>query len=142
MPAKSPPAKSSAASPAGEIDAFLATTEHPHKAEIVALRDIILGADAGISEGIKWNAPSYRTAADWFATTSLRARKGVQIVMHFGAKKRANFAPRAQIDDPEGLVEWLADDRGVVTFHDMDAVQTKKSAFAALIREWIPHVEK
>lgn len=140
MPAK--PTRAKPVAPATDkVDAFLATTEHPHRAEIAALREIILGADPGIEDGIKWNAPSYRTA-DWFATTHLRTKTGVQIILHFGAKKRANFAPRTQIADPESLVQWLADDRGAVTFRDMDDVQAKRSAFAALIREWIPHVAR
>ena len=124
-----------------EVGAFLAASDHPHRAEIAALREIILGANPAIADGIKWNAPSYRTE-DWFATTHLRAKTGVQMVMHFGAKKRANFSPRKQIADPESLVQWLADDRGTVTFRDMDDIHSKRSAFAALIREWIPHVAR
>jgi hypothetical protein len=44
------------------VDDFLATLDHPRKRQIVALRQIILGADPRISEGIKWNAPSFRTS--------------------------------------------------------------------------------
>ncbi len=36
----------------------MAGLEHPLKAEIEALRDIILRAHPGITELIKWNAPS------------------------------------------------------------------------------------
>lgn len=128
-----------AASGADEVDAFVAALDHPRKAEILALRRIILGADQRIGEGIKWNAPSYRTS-DWFATTHLRARDGVHVVMHFGAKKRADFAPRAAIDDPDSLLEWLAEDRAVAKFADMADIQAKRSAYAALVRQWIGHV--
>lgn len=134
---RSSPAKH-AATPDG-VDAFLAGLEHPHKAEILALRRIILGADAGIAEGIKWNAPSFRTS-DWFATTHLRAKRGVQIILHFGAKKRDGFAPRADVPDPESLLEWLADDRAGATFRDLADVEAKQAAFAELIRAWVRHV--
>jgi hypothetical protein len=124
--------------PAG-VDAFIDALDHPHEPEIQALRRIVLGADARIGEGIKWNAPSYRTT-DWFATTHLRAKPGVQIILHFGARKRADFTPRAAIADPESLLEWLGDDRASAKFRDMADVEAKQSAFAALIRQWIEHV--
>lgn len=122
-----------------EVDAFVAALEHPRKEEILALRRIILDADARIGEGIKWNAPSYRTS-DWFATTHLRAKEGVHIIMHFGAKKRTDFAPRTLIDDPESILEWLAEDRAVAKFSDMADIRAKQSAYASLIRQWIEHV--
>ncbi len=134
----SKPAKSAVSAP-DEVDAFLAALDHPRKAEILALRRIILAADARVGEGIKWNAPSYRTS-DWFATTHLRAKDGVHVIMHFGAKKRADFAPRAAIDDPESILEWLAEDRAVAKFADMADIQAKQSAFGALIRQWIEYV--
>ena len=131
--------RSAGASVPDDVDAFVAALDHPHEAEILALRRIILGADAGIFEGIKWNAPSYRTS-EWFATTRLRAKLGVQIILHFGAKKRDDFSPRAAIADPASLLEWLAEDRAVATFRDLADVEAKESAFAALIRQWIRHV--
>ncbi|MGB7815828.1 MAG: hypothetical protein WBL28_05710 [Methylotenera sp.] len=38
---------------------FMANLAHPLKAEIEAVRSIILAADANISECVKWNAPSF-----------------------------------------------------------------------------------
>ena len=66
------------------MDAFLASLDHPFLREILALREIILGADPSIVEGIKWNAPSFRTS-EYFATFHLRARDGVQLILHRGA---------------------------------------------------------
>jgi hypothetical protein len=48
-------------------------------------RQIILDADASIAEGIKWNAPSFYTS-EYFATIQLRAKDGVQVILHLGAK--------------------------------------------------------
>lgn len=125
--------------PTESVGAFLAALDHPRKAEILALRGIILGADARIAEGIKWNAPSFRTS-EWFATFHLRARDCVQVILHFGARVRDRSAARAAIADPDALLEWLADDRASAKFRDMAAVEAKQSAFAAVIREWIRHV--
>jgi hypothetical protein len=122
-----------------EVEAFLDALDHPHKAEILALRRIILGADPAIAQGIKWNAPSFRTS-EWFATFHLRARAGVQVILHFGAKVRDRSGARAAIADPESILAWLADDRASATFRDLADVQAKESAFTAVIREWIRHV--
>jgi hypothetical protein len=122
-----------------EVEAFLGALDHPHEAEILALRRIILGADPAIAEGIKWNAPSFRTS-EWFATFHLRARAGVQVILHFGARVRDKSGARAAIADPESILAWLADDRASASFRDLSDVQAKQSAFAAVIREWIRHV--
>lgn len=129
---------SNASTPA-EVDAFLAALDHPHKAEILALRQIILAADPRIAEGIKWNAPSFRTS-EWFATFHLRGRGGVQIILHFGARVRDKSGARAAIADPHSLLEWLADDRASAKFRDFGDVDAKRSAFAEIIRQWIEHV--
>lgn len=121
------------------VEAFLAALDHPHRAEILALRQAILAADPRIAEGIKWNAPSFRTS-EWFATFHLRAKGGVQVILHFGAKVRDRSAARAAIPDPESLLQWLGDDRASVKFRDGADVEAKRSAFAAVIRQWIEHV--
>lgn len=121
------------------VDAFLAALDHPRKAEIQALRQIILAADPRIGEGIKWNAPSFRTA-EWFATFHLRAKEGVQLILHFGAKVRDKSAARAAIADPHGLLQWLAPDRATLRFRDGDDVEARSSALTAVIRQWIEHV--
>jgi hypothetical protein len=132
------PGKRAAPAPA-DVDAFIAALDHPRKPEILALRQVILGAHPSIAEGIKWNAPSFRTS-EWFATFHLRARDGVQVILHLGAKKRADAAEVEEIADPEGLLEWLAADRAAVKFRDMADVEARGLAFAALIRRWIAHV--
>jgi hypothetical protein len=133
---KSPRKKSPAREPEG-VEAFLAALDHPFKQEVLALRRILLGADPGIAEGIKWNAPSFRTS-EWFATFQLRARDGVQVILHLGAKARRDA--QVVISDPAGLLEWLAADRASVKFWGMGDVEAKRAAFADVIRQWIRHV--
>ena len=118
------------------IDEFLAALEHPCKQEIMALRQLILKADPRITEEIKWNAPSFRTS-EHFATFQLRAKTGVQIVLHLGAKVRETATTGIAIADPAALLTWLAKDRASVTFHDLDEINAKRDAFTQLIRQWI-----
>jgi hypothetical protein len=130
---------SGSGSGSADVDAFLAALDHPFKQEILAIRRIILDADPTIAEGIKWNAPSFRTS-EWFATFHLRAKDGVRVILHLGAKKRADANPRASVTDPESLLEWLADDRASIRFSDVHEVNARGAALADLVREWIGEV--
>ncbi len=112
---------------------------HPRKDEVGAIRVAILGADSSIAEGIKWNAPSYRTT-DYFATTNLREKAGIGVILHLGTKVRETPQQALPIADPEGLLKWLAKDRAMVVFNDMQDLAAKKIAFVDLIRQWIAHV--
>jgi hypothetical protein len=118
------------------VDQFLAENNHPHKAAIQALRALILGVDPAIQEGIKWNAPSYRTS-DYFATTNLRDKRGVGIILHLGAKVRNETLA---IDDPAQLLTWLGTDRASVSFIDIDDVRLHAPAFQAILVQWISRV--
>ena len=46
------------------VNEFMSKFEHPFKAEIEAIRAIILKADSRITEGIKWNAPNFYYKGD------------------------------------------------------------------------------
>ena len=56
-----PLAHDTAAGTSAAVDKFISTLEHPSKAEIEAMRRLVLGAGASIAGGIKWKAPSFRT---------------------------------------------------------------------------------
>jgi hypothetical protein len=121
------------------VAAFLRDTKHPLKSTITAVREIVLGVSPEIREGIKWNAPSFRTT-DHFATFTLRAEDRVRLILHTGAKVKATAKAGVKVADPSGLIEWLAPDRGVVTFRDKADVSAKREAFEAVLREWIQWV--
>ena len=127
------------AATAPTVDAFLAALDHPRDREIRAVRAIVLAAAPQVTEGVKWNAPSFRTS-EWFATFQLRARDGVQLILHLGARVRETAATGIAVADPDGLLEWLAPDRATVRFRDLADVEAKRDALAALVRAWIAHV--
>lgn len=125
--------------PTNSVDAFLEAIDHPSKPEIVALRAIILGVDDRIGESVKWKAPSFYTT-EHFATFNLRAKEGVQVVLHLGATPRPDATVRASVTDPSKLLVWKSADRATVTFRDLSDVKTKRKAFADVVRQWIEHV--
>jgi len=105
----------------------------------VQLRAAVLAADPAIAEGVKWNAPSFRTG-EYFATMNLRAKVGVALVLHFGAKVRSVAAGPDSIEDPARLLKWLAKDRALVEFGSEADLQAKQAALQAVLRQWICHV--
>ena len=121
------------------VDDFMAKLDHPHKRDIETLRKLVLAVDPSIGEGVKWNAPSFRTT-EYFATTHLRAKAGIGVILHLGAKARALPKGGLAIDDPEGLLKWLGPDRAMVELGAGKDLAGKAAAFQAVLRQWIRHV--
>ncbi|MEY4828534.1 MAG: hypothetical protein RLZZ562_330 [Planctomycetota bacterium] len=134
-PIAAPAAAAPTSADSADVDAFLRDCDHPRVAEFEQVRKLILDASHSISEGIKWSAPSFRTE-EWFATLHVRDPQKVQVVFHLGAKK-SEGTQRVPVGAPEGMVEWLAPDRCMVTVED---VKRRGKALQAFVRAWILHV--
>jgi len=133
------PTHSTSADTTKAVDSFMADLEHPFKNEVSAIRNAILGVDPSVEEGIKWNAPSFRTT-EYFATTNLRVKTGVGLVLHLGAKTRELPADGVVIDDPENLLKWVGKDRALVEFRTAEEVKSKLPALQAVLRQWLKYL--
>lgn len=131
--------KPTAADTSAAVNQFMATLDHPFKAEIEALRLDMLAVDPSIAEGIKWNAPSWRTT-EYFATTHLRSKTGLGLILHLGAKTRELPEGGLVIADPAGLLKWLDKDRAQIEFTSAADFAAKRPALQTLIQRWIAHV--
>jgi len=119
-----------------EVTEFLIASKHPLRDEIDVVRRIIVDASPEIREGVKWNAPSFRTS-DWFATLNgPRATESIQLILHAGAKRK-DVEARGTIEDPAGLLKWLADDRCMVTFADGADARRRGAALQSIVRAWV-----
>ena len=108
------------------VDAYMAALDHPFKAEVQAVREIILGVHPGITEQVKWNAPSF-SYRGYLATFSLHRREYAMLIFHDGAI----------LNDQNGLLEGSYPDRRMVYFGSLDDVAAKRPRLEAAIREWI-----
>ena len=117
------------------VERYLAALVHPLKSEVETLRQIVLKADARISEGIKWNAPSFY-CGDWFATFDLRSMAWVQIVFHRGAKAKA---PKELpwLEDADGIIKWITNDRCVARFVSGADVSAKARGLTRVVAGWV-----
>lgn len=123
----------------GDVASFLRDLDHPLKKEIESVRRLVLGVSPAIREGIKWNAPSFRTDKEYFATFNLRAKDRVQLILHLGAKARPDLKA-FEVADPKGLMKWLGKDRALVTLGTGRNLASNRAAFEAILRAWIKHV--
>lgn len=116
------------------VDAWMAALEHPLKPVLARLREIVLAADPGVTEHIKWNAPSFCWHGDDRVTANVRPT-AVLLVFHRGVavKDAAGFS----FEDPAGLLKWAAKDRGTVSFASLEDVESRAEALADLVRRWM-----
>ena len=121
------------------VENFLSALDHPLKQEILALRKIILNLDPSIGEDIKWNVPSF-FIKEFFATFHLRGKDNVQVILHFGAKKRDDTIQEGVITDPDSLLVWLGKDRASIKFDNINEVIERQSAFEDILRQWIQFI--
>jgi len=119
-----------------EVDAYLATLEHPMAASVASLRDDFLALDPDLGEHIKWNAPSFVFDGDDRVTFRLHPKGLLQIVLHRGTKIRADAAD-FRFDDPSGLIVWPAQDRGVITLDDPTDAEAKRSVVLDIVKRWL-----
>jgi hypothetical protein len=85
---------------------------------------------------VKWNAPSVCYGGVDRATFRLQPGDRFQLILHRGAKVRADSAD-FRFTDPAGLPEWLTPDRAVVTFRDAADVEARQAAVVDLVNRWV-----
>lgn len=109
-----------------EVDEFMDKLDHPFKAEVQAVRDIIKSVNGDITERIKWAAPSF-SYKGYLATFNLWAKQHVHLVFHNGAI----------LSNESGLLEGDYPDRRMAYFYSMDDVEAKRPALEDAVREWV-----
>jgi hypothetical protein len=120
---------------AGDVDTFMADLQHPLKAGVEQLRAAILASNDAITEHVKWNAPSFCYAGVDRVTFLLQPGNRLQLVLHRGATKRNSEDFR--FEDTSGLLEWVAVDRAVVSFRDLDDVAARQAAVVDVVNRWV-----
>lgn len=117
-------------SPTEQIDAIIAGAADWRGAMLADLRAVIVSADSGVAEEVKWKKPSRpEGVAVW-------SRDGMLCVADLLKNAvRLTFPQGAQIKDPKKLFNTRLDSKTVraIDFHEGDAVG--KTALKAIIRE-------
>ena len=109
-----------------DVDAWLDNYENPQRQLVADVRAFILSLDPGISEAIKWQAPTFMYRGN-IASFFPKARKNVTLMFHQGAS----------IEDSTGLLEGDGEVSRVARFLDAQDFEAKKAALETVIRNWI-----
>lgn len=110
------------------VDAYMRDVDHPFKAEMQAVREIILGVSPKIAERIKWNAPSFYYREDLGAFNP-RATEYAHLILLFPGG--------GGMQDSSGLLEGNHKDRREAKFYSLDDVKSKRRALEKIVKGWI-----
>jgi hypothetical protein len=127
-----------------EVEAFMQKLEHPMKDVLQALREVILAADAGVGEHIKWNAPSFLYIGE-MAPFNPKEYKRYIIVSNFFKQDciRLVFPSGAKLNDTSGILEGdYADGRRIACFFSLADVEARRSDLQQLIKTWLSLLDK
>ena len=118
------------------VDELLGSSDHARVVEVQLLRRAILDGVPGLTEQVKWNAPSFGIGGDDRVTFRLQPGDRVELVFHRGAKARADAATFS-FDDRSGRIVWSTPDRGIVAFADEGDVRSSLADTVALVDAWV-----
>ena len=113
---------------ANPVDAFMAELEHPLRAEVQSVREIVLAASPAVAERIKWKSPSFYSGADDLGAFELRPRDFVRLVLVF---------PHGLVADPEGIMLGDWKDRRELRFTGIDDIEAKRAALQNVVKAWV-----
>ena len=109
------------------VNEYMEKLDHPYKAEVQALRDIIKSVNKGITEEIKWNAPSYSYLSEYLVTFNLRERNRIHLVFHHPYISKVKSK----------LLEGDYVDRRMMYFSNMEEVESKKALLTKVLKDLI-----
>ena len=114
-----------------EVDGFMRNLEHPLKPEVQAVREIIKAVNPGITEQVKWNAPSF-SYKGYMVTFNLRPKQHVHLVWH---------NPGVVHVDSE-LLEGDYPDRRMTYLVDMKDVTAKKAELKRVVQALVDAMDR
>ena len=110
-----------------KVDEFMDKLDHPFKAEVQAIRDIIKNVNKDITEEIKWNAPSFNYNGEYLVTFNLWEKGHIHLVFHNPAISKVKSK----------LLEGDYDHRRMAHFQDENDVKAKKPALEKVLKDLI-----
>ncbi len=120
-----------------EVTDFLDEQKHPFRKEIEQLRNCILSANPDLTENIKWNGPNYCFDNEDRITMRIQPpTKQAQLIFHRGAKKQTQPKDKL-ISNKSKMLVWKENDRAIVTFKSLQAIDNGKDELTDIVTEWI-----
>jgi uncharacterized protein YdhG (YjbR/CyaY superfamily) len=110
-----------------QVNEFMAKLDHPFKAEVQMIREIIKNVDNDITEQIKWKAPSFSYKGEYLVTFNLWEKRKIHLVFHNPAISKVKSK----------LLEGDYEHRRMTYFSDENEIRAKKKALEKTLRDLI-----
>lgn len=119
-----------------DVEAWFAANPHALADGARSVRRAILSADAGVTESVKWQAPSFTWNTIDFATFSMRRPNQLQVILHTGAKARPDI-DEISIEAVGSRSRRAGHNREIITFASNAEVEAALQSFERAVRAWI-----
>lgn len=120
------------------VDEFLAAQGPERRADVEALRALVLEAEPGLTEIVKWNSPNYVLDGVDRLTINAAGKGPVRLILHFGTGRvEDKAAAPAFAGDPHGLLTWHSNIRASLELPPRAELAAKREAILGLIRAWL-----
>jgi hypothetical protein len=108
-----------------DVDAWFAASAHPMREVMEAVREVILGADARVTETIKWKTPTFMYKGN-IASINPAAKRFTSVLFHRGA----------EIPGDHPILTGGGDVARYAQFEDVAALERQRDELTAVIRAW------
>lgn len=112
---------------ASAVEKFMKNLDHPFKAEVEVVREIIKKVNKDIAEEIKWNAPSFSYKGEYLVTFNLWEKKRIHLVFHNPMISKIKSK----------LLEGDYEHRRMTYFADMKEIKAKKTDLEKVLKDLI-----
>jgi uncharacterized protein YdhG (YjbR/CyaY superfamily) len=110
-----------------QVEEFMESLDHPFKAEVQMVREIIKNANKDITEQIKWKAPSFSYRGEYLVTFNLWEKERVHLVFHNPMISKVK----------NKLLEGEYDHRRMAYFSDQEDIRVKKALLEKALKDLI-----
>jgi len=117
----------SAANHTEQVDRFMEKLDHPFKAEVQMMREIIKEVNNEITEQIKWKAPSFSYKGQYLVTFNLWEKGRIHLVFHNPMISQVRSK----------LLEGEYGHRRMAYFADRNDIQAKRKALEKALKDLI-----
>ncbi len=115
-----------------KVDEFMDGLDHPFKAEVQTVRDIIKNVNKDITEEIKWKAPTFSYKGEYLVTFNLWEKGHIHLVFHNPEISKVKSK----------LLEGDYADRRMAYFSDKKNIKAKKAALEKALKDLITLMDK
>ena len=116
-----------AANQTDQVDEFIEKLDHPFKAEVQMVREIIKNVNIEITEQVKWNAPTFSYKGEYLVTFNLWEKGRIHLVFHNPMISKVKSK----------LLEGDYDHRRMAYFADQNDIQVKKKTLEKALKDLI-----